>query len=97
MNSLEHAQTDDSANERERKDIGCLPLGQAFQTNSFTRPTVISGSKDIVRLLPETSKNVKETCGVCGTTMASLVVLSTWACSTPAGVTGGIALLALLV
>jgi hypothetical protein len=45
----------------------CHSLGQAFQTSSFTLPTVVSGSKLIVRLLPDTSKNVNEVCGICGT------------------------------
>ncbi|EPQ53419.1 hypothetical protein GLOTRDRAFT_100599 [Gloeophyllum trabeum ATCC 11539] len=39
----------------------------AFHTSSFTRPTVVSGSNDICLLFPDTSKNVIEHLGVCGT------------------------------
>jgi len=38
----------------------CLvPVGQAFQTSSFTLPTVVSGSKDMVLLRPEIRRNVR--------------------------------------
>lgn len=47
------------------------PLGQVFHTSSLTLPTVVSGSKDIVRRRPETRRKVIDTCGVCG--MASSV------------------------
>ena len=43
------------------------PLGHAFHTSSFVRPTVVSGSNVIDRRLPDTSKKVSATCGVCGT------------------------------
>lgn len=45
---------------------GYLPPGQAFQTNSLTLPTVVSGSNPIVRRFPEMSRNVRDICGVCG-------------------------------
>lgn len=45
----------------------CSPLGHAFHTNSFTLPMVVSGSNDIVLLLPDTRRKVKYVCGVWGT------------------------------
>jgi len=36
----------------------CHSEGQAFQTNSLTRPIVVFGSNDIVFLRPETRRNV---------------------------------------
>lgn len=60
--------------------MGHLPFGHAFHTSSFTLPTVISWSNDIVLRLPETSKKVSDTCGMSGTsasTPGSSCVLST--------------------
>ena len=45
-----------------------VPFGQVFHTSSFTRPTVVSGSKANDRRRPETSKNCTSVCGTCGTT-----------------------------
>jgi hypothetical protein len=52
----------------ERKGERGVPLGHVFHTSSFTLPIVVSGSKLIVRRLPETRRNVRNTCGDCGTT-----------------------------
>lgn len=52
------------------------PLGQAFHTSSFTRPTVVSGSKDIVRRRPDTSRNVSGVCGVCGIAVGAAVTVT---------------------
>lgn len=49
----------------------CQSFGQAFHTSSFTRPIVVSGSNDIVLRRPETSRNVRDTCGVCGITSST--------------------------
>jgi len=37
----------------------CQSVGHAFHINSFTRPMVVSGSKDMVRRRPVTSRNVR--------------------------------------
>lgn len=46
---------------------GNIPLGQVFHASSFTRPTVVSGSKAIDLRRPETSKNCTSVWGTCGT------------------------------
>lgn len=58
-------QTDDGPSHIERKRHA--PSGHAFHTNSFTLPTVVSGSNDIVRLRPDTRRNVRWVWGVWGT------------------------------
>jgi len=35
--------------------------------SSLTRPIVVSGSNDMVLRFPETSRKVRNACGVCGT------------------------------
>jgi len=39
-------------------------VSHAFHTSSFTLPTVVSGSNDMVRLRPEMIRKVRKVCGV---------------------------------